>query len=76
MCLFTFDKNKYENTIRNEGIKEGIKDGIKEGIKEGEFNTVYNFIKKGRMTIEEAASDIGISVEQLLAGFKEYNLVL
>jgi hypothetical protein len=47
-----------------------------EGRKEGEFNIVYNFIKKGRMTIEEAASDIGITVEQLLEGFKQYNLVL
>ncbi len=47
-----------------------------EGKKEGEFNTIYNFIKKGRMTIEEAASDIGMTVEQLLDGFKRYNLVL
>ena len=51
-------------------------EGIKEGIKEGEFKTIYSFIKKGRMTIEEAANDIGITVEQLLEGFKEYNLVL
>ena len=45
-------------------------------LKEGEYNAIYNFIKKGRMTIEEAASDLGMTVEQLLAGFKEYNLVL
>ncbi len=51
-------------------------EGIKEGIKEGEYKTVYSFVKKGRMTIEEAASDIGITVEQLLEGFKKYNLVL
>lgn len=51
-------------------------EGIEEGIKEGEFKAVFNFVKKGRMTVEEAASDIGITVEQLLKGFKEYNLVL
>lgn len=56
--------------------QEGIEEGIKEGIKEGEFKAVFNFVKKGRMTLEEAASDIGITVEQLLKGFKEYNLVL
>ncbi len=56
--------------------QEGIEEGIKEGIKEGEFKAVFNFVKKGRMTVEEAASDIGITVEQLLEGFKEYNLVL
>ena len=33
-------------------------------------------IKKGRITLEEAALDIGITVEKLLADFKEYNLVL
>ena len=49
---------------------------LQEGRKEGEFNTIYNFIKKGRLTLEEAASDIGMSVEQLLANFKKYNLVL
>ena len=47
-----------------------------EGIKEGEFKTIYSFVKKVRMTIEEAANDIGITVEQLLEGFKKYNLVL
>ena len=61
---------------RENDLEEGRKEGIKEGRKEGEFNTVYNFIKKGRMTIDEAASDIGMSVEQLLDGFKRYNLVL
>ena len=68
MCLFSFDKEKYEKTIKNEGITEGEK--------KGELNTIYNFIKKGRMTLEEASSDVGISVEDLLAGFKEYNLIL
>ena len=42
----------------------------------GKFDLLYKLIKKGRMTIEEAASDLGMTVEQLLAGFKEYNLVL
>ena len=49
---------------------------MREGRAEGEFNTVYNFIKKVRLTLEDAASDIGMSVEQLLANFKKYNLVL
>ena len=69
-------KNEGREEGRKEGIKEGKREGIKEGIKEGEFKAVFNFVKKGRMTVEEAASDIGITVEQLLEGFKEYNLVL
>ena len=53
-----------------------LQDSRRQGEKKGEYSTIFNFIKKGRMTIEEAASDIGISVEQLLTGFKEFNLIL
>ena len=65
-----------ENIDMCKAVNDLMEDSKKEGIKEGEFNTIYNFIKKGRMTIEEAASDIGISVKQLLANFKKYNLIL
>ena len=49
---------------------------LEEGKKEGEFNTVYNFINQGLVTIEQAAKSIGLTEEQLLEGFKKYNLVL
>ena len=68
---YTFIDREIDN-----GKKEGRKEGIKEGRKEGEFNTVYNFIKQGLVTIEQAAKSIGLTKEQLLEGFKEYNLVL
>ena len=79
-----FDNPAYEKALTLEEIIRMTKtfrdydreNDLEEGRKEGEFNTVYNFIKKGRMTIEEAASDIGMTVEQLLDGFKRYNLVL
>ena len=63
-------------TFRDYDRENDLQEGRKEGRKEGEFNTIYNFIKKGRLTLEEAASDIGMSVEQLLANFKKYNLVI
>ena len=56
-------------------IDREIDNGKKEGRKEGEFNTVYNFIKQGLVTIEQAAKSIGLTKEQLLEGFKEYNLI-
>ena len=49
---------------------------LQEGRKEGEFNTVYNFIKQGLVTVEQAAKSICLTKEQLLSAFKEYNLVL
>ena len=63
-------------TFIDREIDNGKKEGMKEGIKKGEFNTVYNFIKQGLVTIEQAAKSIGLTKEQLLEGFKEYNLVL
>ncbi len=42
----------------------------------GEFNILYKQIKKGILTIEQVAKSIDISVEQLLANFKQYNLIL
>ena len=63
-------------TFIDREIDNGKKEGLKEGRKEGEFNTVYNFIKQGLVTIEQAAKSIGLTKEQLLEGFKKYNLVL
>lgn len=81
MSVFTNDNTfeEYQNQyIKGEKITMcGILNKAEaRGEARGEFNLLYKLIKKGRMTIEEAASDLGMTVEQLLAGFKEYNLVL
>ena len=80
--VFDNDEYNYVNTLE-EIIKmtKSFRDydrenDIEEGKKEGEFSTVYNFIKQGLVTIEQAAKSIGLTQEQLLDGFKEYNLVL
>lgn len=57
-------------------LKTAIEQGKKEGKIEGKLELLVNMIKKGRISLEEAASDMDISVEQLLASFKEHNLVL
>ena len=55
MCLFKFDKEKYEYTLRNEGKEEGIK--------EGEFKTLINLVKDKILSLQQAAARIGMSVE-------------
>ena len=40
------------------------------------ITALYNLIKKGILTVEQAAKSIDKSVQELLDGFKEYNLVL
>ena len=42
----------------------------------GEYKSLYRLIKKGILTVEQAAKSIDKSVQELLDGFKEYNLVL
>ena len=81
IAIFTND-DRFED-FQNQFIKredltmcEVLDKIVSQGEARGKFNAIYNFIKKGRMTIEEAASDLGMTVEQLLADFKEYNLVL
>lgn len=63
-----------ENERKAKAIGEKI--GEKKGEKKGVLSTLYNLIKKGRLTIEEAAQDIGMSIDELLAGFKKYKLAL
>ena len=58
----------------NEQLKESENRAIEseEKAKETEkrnFNAFYKLIKKGRITIEEAAENIGMSINELLAGF-------
>ncbi|MBR4329646.1 MAG: hypothetical protein IKP71_07310, partial [Candidatus Riflebacteria bacterium] len=83
-----FDNPAYENALTLEEVirmtktfrdydRENDKEIFtKEGEKKGEFNTVYNFIKQGIVSVEQAAKSIGLTKEQLLEGFKQYNLVL
>ena len=42
----------------------------------GKFDFAYKLIKQGLLTMEQAATSIGISTQELLAQFKQYNLVL
>ena len=71
----------FQNTINGICMTKTFRDydrenDLQEGRKEGVFNTVYNFVKQGLVTVEQAAESIGLTKEQLLDTFKEYNLVL
>ena len=47
-----------------------------EGRKEGKLSAFYDLIKRGLITLEQAASTIGVTKDKLIADFKECNLVL
>ena len=55
---------------------QALKEIMKDCEKKSEILTVYKITKQGLVTVEQAAKSIGLTKKQLLAGFKEYNLVL
>lgn len=81
MSVFTND-NRFEE-VQNSYIKgeeatmcEVLDKIVARGEVRGKLDLLYKQIKKGRITLEEAASDVETTVEKLLTSFKEYNLVL
>ena len=46
------------------GMQQGMKQVKKEGIEIGELRMLVKQVKKGRLTIEEAAEDAAMSVEE------------
>ena len=81
MAVFTQD-NRFEECQNlfvkgeNTNMSDYLERIIKEGEARGKLDFAYKLIRKGRLTVEEAAENIGISINELLAQFKQYNLVL
>ena len=48
-----------------EMLQEERQEGKEEGLQEGERLTVIRLIKKGRLTMEEGAAELGMTTEDL-----------
>ena len=58
MCLTEFDEIKWGELMKEEGIAEGKQ------------NTVFSLVKKGKLTLDEAAEELGLDLsatEKLLS---------
>ena len=51
---------------KNSGIAEGRAEGHAEGIDFGKLETTILYYRKGRISLEEAASDLGISTNEFI----------
>lgn len=51
-----FDEKKYARTLRKEGYDVGFK--------QGQIETLTKLVRAGRMTLQEAAAETGVSVEE------------
>jgi predicted HTH domain antitoxin len=52
MCLFKFDKEKYEDTLKREGERKG------------EFKALIELVKKGLLSLQQASDQMGMSLEK------------
>jgi predicted HTH domain antitoxin len=52
----------------NDGVKAGKKVGVMEGIAEGSKNSIVSLYKKGLITIEVAAEELNMSIEEIKKG--------
>ena len=46
--------------------------GEKKAIEKGSINTLFKLVKKGKITIDEAAETVGLKVDELLKKKEEY----
>ena len=58
------------------GLQKGEAIGLQKGEAIGEIKVYFNLVKKGRLTVEEASSDLGISPQELLKSFEKQRLEL
>lgn len=49
--------------VKAEGVQQGIKQGIREGIEIGEIRMLVKQVRKGRLTVEQAAEDAEMTVD-------------
>ena len=54
--------------IENKGIKKGLERGLEQGLEQGidigELRATVKYYKKGKLTLEEAAEDLNMTVEE------------
>ena len=56
---------KLENRGIEKGIERGIEHGIEHGIERGRLLTICSLVKKGVLSMENAADFLGITVKEL-----------
>ena len=49
------------------GEASGIRKGIRQGIQQGKLETVMSMYRKGKLTMDECAEELGMTANQFLA---------
>ena len=67
MFLTEYDEARTNAEMRADGYEDGFEDGREEGREEGAFSTLINLVNKGRISLNEAAEEAGVTVEEFKA---------
>ena len=70
MCITEYDEVKTMNMFREEGRDEGYNEGRADGREEGQFQSLVSLAEKHYITIEQAADEAGMTVEEFLEKMK------
>ena len=73
MLLTEYDEKKVMECLKQEardegkaeGLAEGLAKGKAEGIAEGAATTIISLVKSGIITLEQGATQLGISINQI-----------
>ena len=68
MMMAIFDQDtvtrNYGESRYNDGARKGRKEGRKEGRREGEIRALWGLVQKERLTLCEAAEEVGLTVSE------------
>ena len=59
---------------REQGLEEGRKEGREEGREEGILQTLVKLVRKGRLSLDEAIVDSGLSKEEFMTALEQYKV--
>ena len=67
MLLTEYNEQKTMAAFRDEGFEDGFGQGVEKGKAEGTLETLAGLVKKGRLTIAEAAEEDHMTEEEFTA---------
>ena len=65
--LTEYDEARAQAELRADGYENGFDDGREKGHDEGTFNTLISLVNKGRISLEEAAEEVEMTIEEFKA---------
>lgn len=68
------DMGDYGAGVLRRGFEKGMKEGMKEGLEQGRQKTIFEMVKKNKLTVEEACEELKITREIFIEKLELYNV--